>query len=375
MQVHYRPCRIPGGAQVVMMIAVAVATAVATLALGTPSALACPAPAPDSFGRSPAYSSQYVLVSGSDLPAPGGESWAPELRISGPVPAAPVPGPERAVPTVVAPTGRLSESAVAGGPPSPSGAEYVQVTSERIPFEVCVIAIDDGPRGTPVGSRSTNLVDGFGAGAACPAGPTNALREDLCRIYGGRVEIDPGKASLLALAGGAVMLVDRDLYDRINSGPRDPRMDRLGDVITDLGTGVATLGISGLVALGDPETGYLAANAVVYSGLSCAILKAAFGRARPGLGQGPYSFAGPCIREGYNSMPSGHSAAAFALATVLARQYPKYRVFFYAGATLVAISRVYEHAHWPSDTLVGAAIGIWSANQVMGRSRLFEITW
>ncbi|MGE5593830.1 MAG: phosphatase PAP2 family protein, partial [Betaproteobacteria bacterium] len=60
---------------------------------------------------------------------------------------------------------------------------------------------------------------------------------------------------------------------------------------------------------------------------------------------------------------------------VLARQYPEYRVLFYAGATLVAISRVYERAHWPSDTLVGAVVGVWSANQVMGRSRLFEVTW
>lgn len=371
MQVHYRPCRILGGAWVVMMIAVAVAvaTVAATLALGAPAALACPAPAPDSFGRLPAHSFQYVVVSGLYTLASGEESWAPELQISGSIPAALAPGPEQVVPSGVASARHLAESAVAGGPPSPSAAEYLQASSERIPFELYLVATDNGPSRTPVGSGA-NPVDAFGA-----AGPINALREDLHRIYAGRIEIDPGKASLLALAGGAVMLVDRDVYDQINSGPRDPGMDRWGDVITDLGSGVATLGISGLVALRDPETGYLAANAVIYSGLSCAILKAAFGRARPGLGEGPYTFSGPCIREGYNSLPSGHSAAAFALATVLARQYPRYRVFFYAGATLVAISRVYERAHWPSDTLVGAAIGIWSANQVLARSRLFEVNW
>jgi hypothetical protein len=203
----------------------------------------------------------------------------------------------------------------------------------------------------------------------------DGLRDDLLRIYAPRVELDPGKVALLTFAAGTVMLVDRELYDEITKGPRDPAVDRLGDAITDLGTGVATLGISGLVALHDAKTGYLAANAVIYSGISCAVLKAAFGRARPEVGEGPYAFAGPCIREGRNSMPSGHSAAVFALATVLARQYPRYRVLFYAGATLVAISRVYERAHWPSDTLVGAVVGVWSANQVMGRSRLLEITW
>lgn len=235
----------------------------------------------------------------------------------------------------------------------------------------------------PEGDAGWTAVDGSEGGADVAnvayvfsgAASADALRDDLRRIYAARVEVDPGKVTLLAFAAGTVMLVDRELYDEINSSPRDPVMDRWGDVITDLGTGAATLGISGLVALRDPETGYLAANAVIYSGLSCAILKAAFGRARPGLGEGPYAFSGPCIREGYNSLPSGHSAAVFALATVLARQYPEYRVLFYAGATLVAISRVYERAHWPSDTLVGAVVGVWSANQVMGRSRLFEVTW
>jgi len=254
-------------------------------------------------------------------------------------------------------------SAAPSAPVSVKPYLYVAVAAD-----LCATCGDAGDSGGSEASPST----------AAPTGRNSlsrALREDLRAIYTGCVEIDPGEACLLAFAGGGLMLVDQELYEGISSGPRDPTMDRLGDVVTDLGTGVATLGISGLVALSDPKTGYLAANAVIYSGLSCAVLKAAFGRARPGLGEGPYAFSGPCIREGYNSMPSGHSAAAFALATVLARQYPKYRVFFYTGATLVAISRVYEHAHWPSDTLVGAAIGVWSANQVMGRSRLFEITW
>ncbi|MGE5584697.1 MAG: phosphatase PAP2 family protein [Bacillota bacterium] len=273
--------------------------------------------------------------------------------------------------------------------PIPSGAPYGHSCPHTVLLEYAQVCQRkaEGPEDVAVLSEPwTNVVvvsSDIPGAEPSPAGPLvsagtgtgNLLHEDLRRIYGGRIEIDPRNVFLLAAAGGTIMLVDEDLYGRITSGPRDPGMDRCGDVITDLGSGVATLGIAGLVALHDPQTGYLAANAVVYSGLSCAVLKAAFGRARPGLGEGPYAFGGPCIRDGYNSMPSGHSAAAFALATVLARQYPRYRVFFYAGATLVAISRVYERAHWPSDTLIGAAIGVWSANQVMGRSRLFEITW
>lgn len=319
MQVHDKPCCTPLGTRIA---AATVAIVAAVAALGAPAALACPAPA----------SSGGMLASSFE--------YAPQVPAPAPAPAlAPAPAP----------------AAAAAAVPAPAPAA---TTEPRTP--PYVVALNADPRRISVGIS---------------VGSTNLLRDDLHRIYGGRLEIDPGKACLVALAGGAILLVDQDLYDQISSGPRDPWRDRLGDVITDLGSGEATLGISGLVALGDPETGYLAANAVIYSGLSCAVLKAALGRARPGLGEGPYAFSGPCIRDGYNSMPSGHTAAAFALATVLARQYPRYRVFFYAGATLVAISRVYERAHWPSDTLVGAAIGVWSANQVLTRSRLFEITW
>ncbi len=201
------------------------------------------------------------------------------------------------------------------------------------------------------------------------------LLRDVRRIYSAPPDVDPGKVWLLGAATCAVLLVDQDLYDQVTADPRNPEMERLGGALTDLGTGLAALGICGLVALDDAKAGYLAANAVIYSGIGCTALKVLLGRARPQMGDGPYAFTGPCIREGYNSMPSGHSATAFALATVLARQYPKYRALFYTGAALVALSRVYERAHWPSDTLVGAAIGVWSANHVIGESRLFEVRW
>ncbi len=226
------------------------------------------------------------------------------------------------------------------------------------------------------GARASASASAAPSAVEAGSPPESVLLRDLRRIYASGVDVDPAGLRLLALAGGAVILVDQDVYDWVHSGPADPGLDQWSETITDLGLGTTSLGISGLIALGgDLETGYLAANAVVYSGISCALLKAAFGRARPDVGDGPRDFAGPGIRAGYDSMPSGHTAAAFALATVLARRYPKYKALFYAGATLVAASRVYERAHWPSDTVVGAAIGIWSANQVMTKSRLFQVTW
>jgi len=198
---------------------------------------------------------------------------------------------------------------------------------------------------------------------------------DLHNIYTTPIEINKCDLCLLLVSGGSLLLVDQDVYNRINAGPRIPEARHVSSIVTELGNSLSALAICGLISTKDPETAYLGANAVVYSGIACLTLKAAFGRARPWMGEGPYSFDGPRISDDYNSMPSGHSAASFALATVLAKQYPEYKQVIYAFASVIALSRVYVHAHWPSDVLVGAALGVWSANHVMASSRILEVRW
>jgi undecaprenyl-diphosphatase len=58
------------------------------------------------------------------------------------------------------------------------------------------------------------------------------------------------------------------------------------------------------------------------------------------------------------SFPSGHSATAFACATVIAWASPRLAVPAFALAALVAWSRVYVGVHWPLDVLGGAALGV-----------------
>jgi membrane-associated phospholipid phosphatase len=61
-----------------------------------------------------------------------------------------------------------------------------------------------------------------------------------------------------------------------------------------------------------------------------------------------------------SSFPSGHAAAVFSVATVVATRYRHHRwvpLAAYAFATAVSFSRVTTSAHFPSDVFLGAALG------------------
>mgnify|MGYP000247414691 FL=1 len=68
------------------------------------------------------------------------------------------------------------------------------------------------------------------------------------------------------------------------------------------------------------------------------------------------------------SMPSGHSAAAFLFATVVASYFPTFAVFAYLWASLIALSRVLLGVHFPGDTIIGAALGVACAEFIINTS-------
>ena len=67
-----------------------------------------------------------------------------------------------------------------------------------------------------------------------------------------------------------------------------------------------------------------------------------------------------------NSFPSGHTATAFMMATMLHKEYegrsPWFSIGGYALATLTGVSRVLNNRHWMTDVFAGAAIGIGSVH-------------
>ena len=70
--------------------------------------------------------------------------------------------------------------------------------------------------------------------------------------------------------------------------------------------------------------------------------------------------------EDNESFPSGHTAKAFMTATMLYKEYgwrsPWFSIGGYTAAALTGVSRIMNNAHWLSDVMAGAAIGIGSVH-------------
>jgi membrane-associated phospholipid phosphatase len=64
------------------------------------------------------------------------------------------------------------------------------------------------------------------------------------------------------------------------------------------------------------------------------------------------------LRRGVQSFPSGHSAMAAGLAMGLAWLYPQGKWFFAFLAAMAMLQRIESGAHFPSDTLAAASLGV-----------------
>jgi membrane-associated phospholipid phosphatase len=122
---------------------------------------------------------------------------------------------------------------------------------------------------------------------------------------------------------------------------------------------------------------YTMLEAAGFSAVTTEVLKFSAGRERPNETTDVNKWF-----SGGSSFPSLHVSAAFAIGTVLAESgNDEYRwvrrVLGYGMATATLYARLHDNAHWFSDTVAGAAIGISTAHFTMHRreQRIDSAAW
>jgi membrane-associated phospholipid phosphatase len=124
------------------------------------------------------------------------------------------------------------------------------------------------------------------------------------------------------------------------------------------------------------DLGWHGTEAVLLGEATSMLIKGTLGRARPFVSiDDPRDFKfGRGFGKGqWRSFPSGHATTAFAAAAAVTDEttlwWPNSTWIvgpvMYGGATMVALSRMYNNRHWASDVAVGALIGTFSGKKVV----------
>lgn len=140
-------------------------------------------------------------------------------------------------------------------------------------------------------------------------------------------------------------------------------VSRLSKVISHTGDGhlYALLGLFAFVYGGVEGRTFLAVGlcAFVIELPIYWLAKNLFKRRRPEeLSDLVTSFITPSDRY---SLPSGHTAAAFLMATVIGHFYMEWQLFAFVWAALIASSRILLGVHFLTDVLIGVLLGVGSA--------------
>src|SRR6185437_4205398 len=120
-------------------------------------------------------------------------------------------------------------------------------------------------------------------------------------------------------------------------------------------------------------------EAIALATIITGIGKGVAGRALPGVrtrhafefGRGFHDSNGPFV-----SFPSGHTAAAFAMAATVTGEvahadsstHRLIDLIAFGGATTVGVARLVQHVHWVSDLPLAAVIGTWSGRAIQSHA-------
>jgi hypothetical protein len=182
-----------------------------------------------------------------------------------------------------------------------------------------------------------------------------------------------GIATASVVVGGITVLIllDDEIREEVQEA-RNDTLDRWESRIEPFGRAENTILAAGLVHVAGAitgkekiaETGKTLAETLLFTEVFQATGKGLTARAPPG----PENRASDFF-DGSKYFPSGHTARAFAFATVLAKRHGRKAAWVaYPLATLVGLFRIESDSHWASDVLAGAALG-WAVGKAVTRRR------
>jgi hypothetical protein len=216
--------------------------------------------------------------------------------------------------------------------------------------------------------------------APSPSEPQNKLssfpRAFLHDQFG--IWTSPGRARLtdatwLVPLGGlsaALFATDSDFSRHLSNDPNTlSRYRHFSDYgVYSMAGGAGGMYLLGLLSQNEHqrETGFLSGESAVDALFATEIIKYAARRERPLQDSGSGQFW-----KGGTSFPAEHAAAAWSIASMVAHEYPNPFIKFlsYGMATAVSASRIAAKQHFPSDVLVGSAIGYLVSSYVYAQHR------
>jgi membrane-associated phospholipid phosphatase len=205
-----------------------------------------------------------------------------------------------------------------------------------------------------------------------PMGLVERFADDQRSVWSSPAKLRFSDTQWLVPAGGfaaGLFVTDRDFSTHLS---RNPTTVSHYKTLSNAGVAALIGGAGGMWVLGRvehnehwSETGFLSGEAALNSLVMVEALKYSLRRERPFQGDG----SGPFFRSGGTSFPSEHAAAAWAVAGVIAHEYPGplTRILTYGLASAVSLSRVRSRQHFSSDVFVGGMIGNLMAQDIYSR--------
>jgi membrane-associated phospholipid phosphatase len=215
--------------------------------------------------------------------------------------------------------------------------------------------------------RGNVLVEGNEVPCFCISQLARNLAGDQRRIWTTPLRLQARDLYWLAPAAlGTFGLVaaDNDILRHFGSTPMAHSNSFSNYGLAALVGGGAMLYLRGTIIHDDHarEAGLLAGEAALNGVIVAEAMKFAFERPRPNAPKaGDFGTGGA-------SFPSEHALAAWSIATVIAHEYPGplTKILAYGAATGISLARVAARDHFPSDVVVGGAIGYLIGRYVYG---------